>query len=117
MFDTLMKKLGYIKESSLTEEYLAGHFAREIGDPTDYEITRLDEKSFFEDLSKIDKARDFLKATMAKDMQRYFAAPDEKSRNVIQGAFARTVYLAGKLKEVQAPNKITKVEKASNRYA
>lgn len=117
MLEKVLKYLGYIKETRIDEYFLADYYARLVGDPTDSEISRKDEQAFFTDLARIDNARDFLRATMARDMQRYFSAPDEKSRNIIQGAFARTVYLRGKLKEVQEPVKATKLEKASNRYA
>lgn len=117
MIDKVLKYFGYIKESDINEFYLADYYGRLVGDPTDSDIGVKDEQNFFRDLAKVDNARDFLKATMARDMQRYFSAPDEKSRNVIQGAFARTVYLRGKLKEVQDPKKSTKLDKASDRYA
>lgn len=120
MLEKILKHLGYIKELRINEYYLADYYGKLVGDPTDSDITKADEDSFFKDLARVDKARDFFKATMARDMQRYFSAPDQKSRDVIQGAFARTVYFRGKLKEAQEPNKInktSKLDKASDRYA
>lgn len=70
--------------------------AKLIGDPTEYTIEKKQEEAFFNDLSRVDGVREFLKATMAKDMQRDFGAtPDQ--RQIIRGAFARTAYIKSRL--------------------
>lgn len=111
-----MNHLGYFKASKIDESFLADYYGKLIGDPTSYDISAKEEIHIFSDLAKVDGIREYLKATMAKDMQRYFAAPDQKSRDVIQGAFARTSYLRGKLKEVNKPKEVSKLEVSKKRY-
>lgn len=92
----LAEKLGYIHKSELTEEFLSWELAKMIGNPNDYSIEKKQEEQFFQDLAKIDGVMEYLSATAAKDMQRYFAAP-QGQQDVVKGAFARTVYLKSRL--------------------
>lgn len=41
---------------------------------------------------------DYLRDTMATDVRRYFAAQTDENRAQIKGAFARTAYIAAKLR-------------------
>ena len=97
MIKSILNKLGYIHESEVTEEFLGLKYGEIIGDTSDYGIETKEEKDFFIDFSRIESASEFLKATAAKDMQRYFAATDEKQRDMARGAFARTVYFRAQL--------------------
>lgn len=96
MLKQLLRKLGYIHESELTEDFLCYEIAKIIGDPREYSIEKKQEDLIFADLGRIEGIAMFLNATMAKDMQRDFAStPDQ--RQLIRGAFARTAYLKSKL--------------------
>lgn len=97
MLEALLKKLGYIHESKLTDTVLETMLCEKIGDVFDYKLDPKVEKGIFADVSKVDFIMEYLRATMAKDIQRYFAAPDEKQRDIIRGAFARTVYLKSRI--------------------
>lgn len=96
MIKKILRRLGYIHESELTEDFLCGEIARMVGDPTEYTLEKKQEDLFFKDLSRVEGVQEYLRATMARDMQRDFAATNEQ-RPIIRGAFARTAYLRSRL--------------------
>lgn len=108
-----MNKLGYYKhKQTFTEEEIARMFAEDIGDVSEYTVKQEEQNKIFAKLSEVDGFRDWLRATSAKDIQRYFAAEDDNVRQVVKGATARTAYirsLLSKTNEVSV-KKSTKVE-------
>lgn len=114
MIKKLLKKFGYIHKSEAEEEFLK-QYIESLGDTREYSITHKEEEDFFNLLSRVDGIADFLKATSAKDIQRHFTA-DPRQRDVIHGAFARTVYLYSRLKKSNKQsaesreNKVTKID-------
>lgn len=99
MIEKFLHKLGYLHKSELTEEFLCLELGKFVGDPTDNTIEKEQEEEVFRDLARIDGFKNYLKNTMARDMQRDFGAtPDQ--RQMIHGAFARTAYMKGKILEV-----------------
>lgn len=68
-------------------------FVAEVENPLDIQIDTEFEQAIFESLGSVDGLLEFLRDAMAKDMQRYFDAPDDDSRMRIKGAFQRTAYL------------------------
>lgn len=96
MIGKLLNKFGYFKPMEITEEDVFQALGRIVGNPTDYEVPKELEDNIFQDLSRVDGITDYLKATMAMDMQRDFAAtPDQK--DLIHGAFSRTAYLRSRI--------------------
>lgn len=96
MIEKILKRLGYIKESSITEADIYKYLGRVVGNPVDYDMPKKLEDNIFEDLSRVDGIMDYLKATMAMDMQRDFAATADQ-KDMIHGAFSRTAYLRSKI--------------------
>lgn len=101
LIEKILSRYGYIHRDKLTEDFLCFELAKTIGDPTEYSIEPKQEEYFFRDFARIDGARDYLRATMAKDMQRDFGAtPDQ--RQLIRGAFARTSYFLSKIRGLRS---------------
>lgn len=104
MIDKILERFGYYKhKQSFTEEEAAAIFAKSIGDVSSYVIKAKEQAELFEKLSDVEGFTDWLRATAAKDIQRYFAAEDDKVRDTVKGAAARTAYirsLLGRQKEV-----------------
>ena len=98
MIKKLLGKFGFIHESELTEEYLCLKLGKFVGDPTQESIDDIQEKNFFRDLARLDGTMQYLRSTMARDMQRDFGSTNEQ-RQLIRGAFARTAYWKGKIIE------------------
>jgi hypothetical protein len=95
----ILERLGYIKKERITLDYINEEYGRLIGNPTDYSISKELDQEFYDNLRRIDGVRDYFKATAAKDMLRYFQATGAEEQSVVRGAFARTMYILGKLKE------------------
>ena len=100
MIKKLLRRFGYTHESDMDENFFALELARSIGDPMEYTIEKDEEEEMFRDLAKIEHLPGYLTATLAKDMQRSFAAT-EVERAVIKGAFARTSYWRSKVRGVK----------------
>lgn len=77
------------------------------GDIFEYTIDKQEEKIIMKELKKINGLLNYLKATQAKDVTRYFSAQDEKQRDLIRGAFHRTLYLY-RLIQMEGDTKIGK---------
>lgn len=115
MIKSILRKLGYIHESELTNEYILYAAANIIGDPVEYEFTAKQEEELFGDLSKVNGFSEYLNATMAKDMQRYFSSPREQL-DIIQGAFARTAYIKSRIVKQNTSNTKSKTKLDNLRY-
>ena len=90
-----IKELGYIHKDELTDDFLFGELAKMVGV---IDLSKEEENNFFEQLSRVEDVRRFLQGTASKDVQRYFGATDDKQRDLVRGAFTRTVYMLSKLK-------------------
>lgn len=103
--ETLINRLGYYKhKQTFTESEAAEIFAKSIGDVNDYNIKATKQQELFEKLTGVEGFTDWLRATAARDIQRYFAAEDEKVRDTVKGAASRTAYmrsLIGRKKEIE----------------
>lgn len=118
MINKFLERFGYVKKADLSVNELSMLLARYIGDPFEYTINKKEEEKMFNDLSGIDGFGDYLRATCAKDMQRYFGATDDVQRHMARGAFTRTIFLHKNIKS--APRKIVEGEKPKlngSRYA
>jgi endonuclease I len=104
MIEKILKRFGYTK--ALKDKDIYTMFAEEIGDIRQYEINSKFEKVLFEQFATLDGATDYLKATIAADMQRYFSAPDERSRDIIRGGIARTSYFLSLCKQKRGETKL-----------
>jgi hypothetical protein len=117
MIEKIFNKLGYYKsgdvrdlgDNPLTEAELGSMYAESIGDISEYVIDKDQELLLFKDLATIDGLGSYLRATVAKDMQRYFAAEDDRQRNIIRGAMSRTMFFRSSLRS-KSNDKTTKVE-------
>lgn len=89
---------------------------KRYGDILDYEISIEQEKAIFKEIKKIQGVADYLKATSAKDIVRYFNAVNDVQRNLIRGAYVRTMYLYNLTKNAGVKNEKVKTKFAS-RYA
>lgn len=78
-----------------TEDELAFALARSLGilDEIDAEY----EKKIFADLKGTDGLVAYLRESAARDKDRYFGAGSPLEQMTIRGAFARTMYLKGKI--------------------
>jgi len=56
------------------------------------------EDKIFKELKGIDGLPAYLQATMNKDIVRYFTTQEDNSRDMVRGAFSRTLYLKNKIK-------------------
>lgn len=103
------ERVVYVEKSAVREQYseeqLLIMLAERLGDVTEHAFDSKEEKLIFKELGKVEGFGEYLRATCARDIQRYFATNEEDrvSRNQIRGAFARTMYfragLANKEKE------------------
>ena len=103
--DYILRKLGYIKRTDITEDIVAEFYGNLIGNPADYDMGTKASESFFQQLANIDESDSYLKDMAAKDMVRYFGAANDKERDMVRGAFARTVYLENKIRSTRQPSK------------
>lgn len=56
------------------------------------------EEQIFEELRKVQGFTKYLQSTMNQDIVRYFNAQDEGQRNLIRGAFLRSLYMKKKVR-------------------
>ena len=110
MFEKLLNRFGYIKQSSITEDFIITEVAKLIGDPHEYSISEELDADFFRDISNTEHGMEYLKATAAKDMIRHFAAETDKDRWLTRGAFIRTVYLMNRIKKANKPVPSTEIK-------
>lgn len=101
-----MEKLGYIHKDEMTYEFHLGEVAKQLGDPTDYGLTKKIKEQFFQDLSQLPDANKFLDATLAADMQREFSSADDIQRSLVKGAFGRTLYFKQGIKQANDLRKL-----------
>lgn len=82
-------------------------------------IDKDEERKLFEKLSEIDGFADYLRTTMAHDVQRYFVATTPMEQLLARGAFQRTLYLRGLLKKTNTPKEPKEISKGMkvSRYA
>jgi hypothetical protein len=111
MIEKILNKFGYIKKENISEKEIMLLFSEIIGDVNDYKIEKESETNLFEELSVVQDFKEYLQATSAKDIQRYFAAHgDTDTQNLIRGAMSRTSYFLAMLKK----DKIKKDTKLKN---
>lgn len=78
-----------------TEEELALALATKLG--VQDEIDTDYEKKIFADLKGTDGLVQYLREAAARDKDRYFGATTKEEQLIIRGAFARTMFLVGKI--------------------
>lgn len=100
----ILKKLGYIKKSELSESEVIELVESYFGNPMEAEVSPQLDAEFFKDLSKIDTAIEYFKNTAGKDISRYFAAKDKSEQDIVRGGFLRTAYILKKLKKQKEQN-------------
>lgn len=76
-----------------SENELAFALASKMGDLDDEEMTDKAVKLIFKDLAKVDGLPEYFRDTARKDVLRFFAATNDKERDVVKGAYARTAFL------------------------
>lgn len=86
---------------SLTEDELSFELAKRLGVLD--EIDRDYERKIFADLKGTDGLVQYLRQSAARDKDRYFGATTKEEQLVIRGAFARTMYLKGKIMKADEP--------------
>lgn len=115
--EKILNKFGYYKHiQKFTEEEICSMFAETIGDVSEYVIKAKDEIVLFNKLSEIEGLNDWLRATAAKDIQRYFAAEDEMVRRVVKGAVARIAYIRSKLSRLRDKTEVPTTKVPGLRY-
>lgn len=120
--DTVLNKLGYYKKDNvrdivnnpLTDEEILSLYVNNLGSVLDYSIEKKQERDLFNELSSIEGFSDYLKATTAKDIQRYFAAENDSQRDIIRGAVSRTMFFRSQLRTTREekkkePKQVTKI--------
>lgn len=86
------------KINELTIEELESELISRYGNLADSILEKDLEEKILDDLRKIDGLPKFLQGFMNMDIIRYFQAQDDNSRNIIRGAYQRTMYLKNKIK-------------------
>lgn len=107
MIDRILNYFGYEKRKVWTEEEIISYYCKLIGNPVEYSLSKEEDELFFKNLDMVDGAREYFKATMAKDVMRYFGAKGQTEQDTVRGGFARTAYFMSKLKEQSAPTKLS----------
>lgn len=118
MIEKLLAKFGYVKANEIrditkepfTENELGFMYAEAIGDVTQYSIEPKQERDLFERLKGVDGLFDYLRATSAKDIQRYFMASGDLQREAVKGAMGRTIYFKNKVSGPVAKSTKTKLD-------
>jgi hypothetical protein len=95
----MIKFLLKVLPTSLLEEEISKRF---IGDINATELKDFQIETVLSDMSKVPNIEDFLKSTMKADKNRFFNASDDKSRDMVRGAYSRTLWL---LKSIVKMNK------------
>jgi hypothetical protein len=116
MIKKLIKRLGFVKPSELTEDELTTLLVSKFDNPFEYRIDKESEKKFFDDLSKVDNAREYLRAVEANDIKLYFGA-DDAAKKLIKGAYLRTKHWRSKLVKNGETVKSKPAKLSSPRYA
>ena len=96
MIESLLKKFGYYKVVTAdehTEADLELLLLESYGDIFDDEVERAEEEVILKQVGDVEGFVQYMRKMANNDMRRYFAAVTDKDRDVIRGAFARTVYL------------------------
>jgi len=106
--DYILRKLGYIKRTDITEDIVAEFYGSLIGNPAEYDMGSQESELFFQQLAGLEGIDEYLKDMAAKDMVRYFGASNDKERDMVRGAFARTVYIENKVRAIRKPSKDVK---------
>jgi hypothetical protein len=84
-------------DRDLTEIELATKLAEKLGDIDAIEITSEASVEIFRALGNVDGLLDYLRDTMCNDIKRYFAATNDKDRDIIRGGFSRTSYIRARI--------------------
>lgn len=122
MIEKLLNKFGFVKADKIrdldkepfTTEELGFMYAKTLGDVMEYTIEPKQERELFEKLKKVEGLFDYLRATTAKDIQRYFMASSDSQREAVKGALGRTIYFKNKV--VGKPHKETVTKLRGLRY-
>ena len=72
-------------------------YVEKQGDIFDNNFPKKDETQLFKELKEIKNLREYLRSTANKDIQRYFAAQNDKERDTVRGALSRIIYLQARL--------------------
>ena len=112
----LQKEKKTIVREEMSEEELMLKFAEHFGDIGEYQVDIEEERRMFEELQSVDYLQPYLRATIAKDMQLYFAATTDQQRDLIKGRIARSAYLRSKLVG-KSDNQVVNTKMKGLRYA
>lgn len=115
--DKLLKKLGFVRPHTLSEDELTTLLIKLYDNPFEYRIDKEAEEKLFQELSAVDGYRDYLRAVEANDIKAYFGANPEAQR-LVKGAFLRTKHFRSKLsKKSEVGVKSAPAKLANPRYA
>lgn len=107
MIRNILRKLGFVHTSEIegyrnlesnpfTEGELSYLLAKELGHE-DIDFPEKEQTKLFKALKNVDGLTEYLKFTAMNDKNRYFGATTKDEQSMIRGAFARTLYLRGKI--------------------
>lgn len=85
------------KEDELLKQLVELH-----DNPLEDELTQEYTKLVFKSIEDTELVLEWLRITMGQDMKRYFSASTDDERAQTKGAFARTAYIKGKIKEAHS---------------
>lgn len=115
VIEKIVEKTVY-KDQPMTEQEHMLAFAEFIGDISETKIEPEYEDRMFKEMENVDYLRDYLKATIARDMQRYFAATNDEQRQLIKGAISRTAFLRARLAD-KKDHEVVQTKVKGLRYA
>ena len=96
MIESLLNRFGYYKAVTTgpyTEGDLEVLLLESYDDIIDDGIEKAEEEVILKQVGDVEGFVQYMRKMANNDMRRYFAAVTDKDRDVIRGAFARTVYL------------------------
>jgi hypothetical protein len=89
---TKAQVMEFLKKNPLTEDEVLSLYAQTITDCYDATISPKLHEQIMTALAGVEGYSDFLRATISKDMQRYFNAQTPLDQLLIKGAANRTLY-------------------------
>jgi hypothetical protein len=93
----------YLMKNPLSEEQLLQLYAKTMKEIFGENIDKEHEENMFKQLSAVDGFSDFLRSTLTRDLQRYFAATTPLEQLQIKGAYSRTLYFRSNLNKKDKP--------------
>jgi hypothetical protein len=88
-------------KKTLTENEILNLYVETFANVLDEDLNEKEVNAFFKEVSKIEGVDGYLRSAMARDIQTYFMAQDDMSRERVRGGYARIMYMRAMIKKVR----------------